>query len=152
MGSLFTGIDIGEQSEGMLEENLASFAQRFPVSGRIVRAIAQEVGGVLHLAGRLDQYGMWNEVQQWMDSGQPSPITEESIQGLFSEETINRVANNLGIAPESVEIQAALGIPKFFTSLAQAEDEDLGLGYGAIHEVKYSEKGGYFRRHGGETH
>jgi hypothetical protein len=95
---------------------------------------------------------MWNDVQQWMESGQPCPITDEAIHALFSEDTIVRVAEELGIPSETVEIQAATGIPKFFTSLAQAEDEDLGLGYGAIREVKYAEKGGFVRRHSTLTH
>lgn len=150
MGSLITeaNINVGEQSEGMLEENLASFAQRFPVSGRVVLALSSEVGGILHLAGRLDRCGMWNDVQHWIESGEPCPINDRSIHDLFSDSTINEVARKLQVPPETVEIQAALGIPKFFTSLAQAEDEDLGLGFGAIREVKYADSGGFFRRDG----
>jgi uncharacterized protein YidB (DUF937 family) len=120
---LFTST-IGNRNPRVLEENLSAFAHRFPVSGRIVHAIAQETGGVLGLAERLDQNGLWENAQLWMATGKPNAMPPETIRAIFEEQTIDSVARTLGIPRESVEIQAALGIPKFFTSLVVDDDED----------------------------
>lgn len=148
MASTLFDSTIGSRSPKILEENLSAFAHRFPVSGRIVHAIAQHTGGVIGLAERLDQNGLWDDAEQWMASGKPSAMKPETIRALFDDQTIDAVARSLGIPRESVEIQAALGIPKFFTTLSHAEDEDLGLGYGAqvSKKKKSSAKASYARR------
>jgi len=121
---------IGSRNPRTLEENLSAFAHRFPVSGRIVHAIAQQTGGVVGLAEKLERNGMWEDSRLWLASGKPNAMPPETIREIFEEATIDHVARSLGIPRESVEIQAALGIPKFFTSLANEEDENLGLGLG----------------------
>jgi uncharacterized protein YidB (DUF937 family) len=130
MASELFNSTIGNRNPRTLEENLSAFAHRFPVSGRIVHAIAQETGGVVGLAERLERNGLWEESQLWLSSGKPNAMPPETIREIFEESTIDHVARSLGIPRESVEIQAALGIPKFFTSLANEEDENLGLGLG----------------------
>jgi hypothetical protein len=107
---LFTST-IGNRNPRVLEENLSAFAHRFPVSGRIVHAIAQETGGVLGLAERLDQNGLWENAQLWMATGKPNAMPPETIRAIFEEQTIDSVARTLGI-------------PKFFTSLVVDDDED----------------------------
>lgn len=123
---------IESRSPRILEENLSAFAYRFPVSGRIVHALAQETGGVVGLAARLEQFGFWDEVQAWMVTGKPKAIHPEEIREIFPDHVLRSVALELDIPLESVEIQASLGIPKFFTTLARDEDDDgLLLGYSA---------------------
>jgi uncharacterized protein YidB (DUF937 family) len=129
---------IGNRSAGTLEENLSAFVHRFPVSGRIVHAIARETGGVIGLAERLDQNGLWENAELWMTTGKPSVMPPESIREIFNDETIDSVARSLGIPRESVEIQAALGIPKFFTTLAH--EEDLGLGFNVAKKKRKTTK------------
>ena len=128
MASELFNSTIGNQNPRVLEENLSAFAHRFPVSGRIVHAIAQETGGVYALAERLEKNGLWESAQQWMVTGKPSVIAPDTIKEIFDSSTIDSVARALGIPPESVEIQAALGIPKFFTTLGNDEDEDFSAG------------------------
>jgi uncharacterized protein YidB (DUF937 family) len=149
MASELFNSTIGNRNPRTLEENLSAFAHRFPVSGRIVHAIAQETGGVLGLAERLEKNGMWEDAQLWMVTGKPNAMPTESIREIFEESTIDSVARSLGIPRESVEIQAALGIPKFFTSLAHEEEEDLGLGYGPPKKKKKSSAKASFARRGG---
>lgn len=129
MASTLFNSTVGNRNPRTLEERLSAFAHRFPVSGRIVHAIAQETGGVFGLAERLEKNGLWDEAQMWMSSGKPKALPPEKLREIFDEKTIDDVARALGIPRESVEIQAALGIPKFFTTLAHESDEDLGLGY-----------------------
>ena len=138
---------IGSRSPKVLEENLSAFAHRFPVSGRIVHAMAQESGGVRGLAERLDQNGLLDDADHWLATGKPTALPPEAIREIFEEETIEAVSRSLGIPRESVEIQAALGIPKFFATLAHEEEEDLGLGYGSAKKKKKSSaKASYARR------
>lgn len=129
---------IGNRSPRTLEENLSAFAHRFPVSGRIVHAIAQQSGGVIGIAERLERNGLWESAQNWMVTGKPSAMPPEQIREIFEEDTIETVARSLGIPRESVEIQAALGIPKFFTSLGLEDDDEIGLGFGAPKKKKKS--------------
>jgi uncharacterized protein YidB (DUF937 family) len=139
MASELFSTTIGNRNPRILEENLSAFAHRFPVSGRIVHAIAQETGGVVGLAERLEKNGLWDDAQQWMVTGKPGVMPPETIAQIFEHETIEAVARSLGIPRESVEIQAALGIPKFFTSLAlDDEDDELGFGYGSSKKKKKS--------------
>ncbi len=147
MASELFNSTIGNRSPRTLEENLSAFAHRFPVSGRIVHAIAQETGGVLGLAERLERNGLWDDTQHRV-TGKPNAMPAETIREIFETQTIDAVARSLGIPRESVEIQAALGIPKFFTSLAQSDDEDLGLGYGAAKKKKKSSAKASFARRG----
>lgn len=125
-----------QKTESVLEENLSAFAHRFPVSGRIVHAISGEVGGVLGLAGLLERQGLWPEVERWMSTGKPTTLSSEAIHSMFGSELIERTAGHLDIPVESVEIQLALGVPKFFTTLAGEEDDELNLGYGAKKKSK----------------
>ena len=136
MASELFSATIGNRSPKTLEENLSAFAHRFPVSGRIVHAIAQETGGVIGLAERLDKNGLWENAQAWMATGKTTTLPPESIREIFDDQMIDSVARALGIPRESVEIQAALGIPNFFTTLAHEDDEDLGLGYGPAKKKK----------------
>lgn len=128
MASELFNSTIGSRNPRILEENLSAFVHRFPVSGRIVHAIAQQTGGVVGLAEKLERNGMWENSRLWLASGKPSAMPPETIRKIFEESTIDNVAGALGIPRESVEIQAALGIPKFFTSLVHEDDENLGLG------------------------
>lgn len=147
MASTLFNSTVGSRSPRTLEENLSAFAHRFPVSGRIVHAIAQETGGVLGLAERLEKNGLWDEAQLWMSTGKPVALPPATIRDLFDDVTIDKVARSLGIPRESVEIQAALGIPKFFTTLAHESEEDLGMGYGpAKRKPKSSDKHNYSSR------
>lgn len=124
------GKTINNKTEKTLEADLSAFAHRFPVSGRIVHAISREVGGVLGLAALLEKQGLWKEVETWMSTGKPTTLSTESIYSLFSPALIDKTAGYLDIPVESVEIQLALGIPKFFTTLGHSEEDDLGMGYG----------------------
>ena len=108
---------VGNRSPRSLERDLSRFSHRFPVSGRIVNAIARETGGVLGLAERLDRNGVGDASGLRHPSGRPNALPPEKIREVFDPGTIDSVARSLGIPRESVEIQAALGIPKFFTSL-----------------------------------
>jgi len=125
------GNTINNKSEKTLEADLSAFAHRFPVSGRIVHAISREVGGVLGLADRLEKRGHWKEVEAWMTTGKPTTLSTESLHSLFSPALIDKTAGYLDIPVESVEIQLALGIPKFFSTLGNSDDDELGMGYGA---------------------
>lgn len=127
---------IVRKTEKVLEENLSAFAHRFPISGRIVHAISGEVGGVLALAALLEKQGLWPEVEGWMTSGKTTTLSTDSIHSMFGLPLIERTAGHLDIPVESVEIQLALGVPKFFATLAGDEDDELGLGYGAKKKTK----------------
>ncbi len=116
---------IGIDNTRTFEESLSGFARRFPVSGRVVHALAQEKGGVLGLAEILERAGLWDQALQWMRTGKPKTLDIADLKRAFSTEVLERVGRSLGIPIESVEIQAALGIPKFFATLAQAGDDDL---------------------------
>lgn len=118
-----------------LEEKLSAFAHRFPVSGRIVHSLAGQYGGVEALVDKLETGGFGEESEMWMRTGKPKSMAPEAVRRIFSEK-LDSVALMLGIPRESVEIQAALGIPKFFSSLANDEDDDIGLGYGASSSAK----------------
>ncbi|MBC7385399.1 MAG: hypothetical protein H7301_04435 [Cryobacterium sp.] len=112
-----------------LEDFLSAFAKRFPLSGHVVHAIAQEFGGVLGLADRLEECGLWSDAQSWMTTNKPSAITPENARFLLNDQILDSVARHLSIPIESVEVQASLGIPKFFSTLAgdEAVSEKLGL-------------------------
>ena len=118
-----------------LEEKLSAFAHRFPVSGRIVHSLAGQYGGVEALVEKLESGGFGEESEKWMSTGKPKSMAPEAVRRVFSDK-LDSVALMLGIPRESVEIQAALGIPKFFSSLANDEDDDMGLGYGASSAAK----------------
>jgi uncharacterized protein YidB (DUF937 family) len=128
MASELVHSSIENRNPRLLEQNLSAFAHRYPVSGRIVHAIAQESGGVSALADRLEECGMGESTQIWMETGKPSVLEPELIGKMFGEETLDSIARTLGIPRESVEIQAALGIPKFFTTLGMDDDEDFEFG------------------------
>lgn len=125
------GNTINNKTEKTLENDLSAFAHRFPVSGRIVHAISREVGGVLGLANLLEKQGLWKEVEAWMSTGKPTTLSTESLHSLFTPALIDKTAGYLDIPVESVEIQLALGIPKFFSTLGHSDDADLGMGYGS---------------------
>lgn len=130
------GRTIANKTAKVLDENLSAFAHRFPVSGRVVHAVAVEVGGVIALAERLEEQGLWPQVEQWMVTSKPTTLGAEAIHSMLGAPLIERTAGYLGIPRESVEIQLALGIPKFFATLAADEDDGLGLGYGAKKKAK----------------
>lgn len=115
-----------QKTEKVLEENLSAFAHRFPVSGRVVHAVAGEVGGVLGLADRLEKQGLWPEVEQWMVTSKPTSLSSQAIGAVFGSSLIERMARHLDIPKESVEIQLALGVPKFFATLSADEDDEFG--------------------------
>lgn len=130
---------LSKRDNRVLEQSLAAFAHRFPVSGRIVHALAQEFGGVIGLAEAIEKNGMWEEAQAWISDSKPAALRPEDVRNLFKANILDAVAQHLAIPRESVEIQAALGIPKFFNSLAREEDEfDIGF---AVSKKK-SGKGG----------
>ena len=135
------GKTIAKKSEMVLENDLSAFAHRFPVSGRIVHAVSSEVGGVLALADLLEAHGIWPQVEGWMATGKPTTISAETIYAVFGAPLIDRTARHLDIPVESVEIQLALGIPKFFAALAVDEDDELGLGFGASKKAKNKNRG-----------
>lgn len=112
-----------------MEESLSSFAHRFPVSGRIVHAISDEFGGVQGLAEHLERNGHWSAVQLWMMTGKPVAMEPITVRELFSEDMLDGIGRRISIPVESVEIQAALGIPKFFSMLSRNHDDGLDLGY-----------------------
>ncbi len=118
-----------------LEEKLSAFAHRFPVSGRIVHSLAGQYGGVEALVEKLESGGFGEESEMWMRTGKPKSMAPEAIRRIFSDK-LESVAMMLGIPRESVEIQAALGIPKFFSSLANDDDDGIGLGYMASGSAK----------------
>lgn len=109
------------KSERILEDSLSAFAHRFPVSGRIVHAVSTELGGVIALSEKLEKNGLWADVEGWIATGKPTTLSKESVNALFDAEEILNTARHLNVPRESVEIQLALGIPKFFASLADEE-------------------------------
>ena len=111
------------KNEQALEDNLSAFAHRFPVSGRVVHTVAGELGGVLALSERLIKQGLWQDVEGWMATGKPTALTSDSVTKMFGADVITNSAKHLDIPRESVEVQLAIGIPKFFASLGD-EDED----------------------------
>ncbi len=114
-----------------LEEKLSAFAHRFPVSGRIVHSLAGQFGGVEALIDTLRSGGFAEESEVWMRTGKPKAMSPDAVRSLFGER-LDSVALMLGIPRESVEIQAALGIPKFFSSIGQEDENDhLGLSFGS---------------------
>lgn len=120
--------NLSKRDNRVLEQSLSAFAHRFPVSGRIVHALAQEFGGVLGLAECIEKNGMWEEARAWIGEAKPAALRPEDVRNLFDTQTLDAVAQHLAIPRESVEIQAALGIPKFFSSLGR-EDEDMDIGF-----------------------
>jgi uncharacterized protein YidB (DUF937 family) len=121
--------NLSKKNGQVLEENLASFAHRFPVAGRIVHALAQEFGGVMGLADYIEKHGMRDEAGQWITAAKTKMLTPEDIRNIFDSEILDSVSKHLAIPRESVEIQAALGLPKFFATLGHDEKDELDFGY-----------------------
>lgn len=115
--------DSNSKNRCTLDESLASFSHRFPVSGRIVHAIAHEYGGVKGLVQHFERNGHWSEVQLWMMTGKPVAMAPITVRELFSEDMLDGIGRKISIPLESVEVQAALGIPKFFSMLSRTGKE-----------------------------
>jgi len=128
MNSSLLTAQLSKRDGRALEESLSAFAHRFPVSGRIVHALAQEFGGVIPLAEIFEKNGMGEEAKAWLGDPKPAALRPEEVRNLFDSEVLDVVAQHLSIPRESVEIQAALGIPKFFASLGYNE-EDFDTGF-----------------------
>jgi uncharacterized protein YidB (DUF937 family) len=121
--------NLAKKNQEGLERNLAAFAFRFPVSGRIVHALAQECGGVIGLADYIEKHGMKESAGAWIMNEKTDALHPETVRRIFDDEILDSVARHLAIPRESVEIQAALSIPKFFGTLGHDEDDDLDFGY-----------------------
>jgi uncharacterized protein YidB (DUF937 family) len=114
---------------GTLETSLESFTRRFPVSGRIIEALAEEEGGLLALADAIEANGHIEHARIWIAEGNPHPLRPENVRNIFEPEKLDRIAEKLAIPRESVEVQAALSLPKFFATLAHENNDGLDFGY-----------------------
>jgi uncharacterized protein YidB (DUF937 family) len=123
---------------GLLESKLLDFETRFPVSGRIVQALTDEFGGVTGLATHLERHGHGPDARLWMTTQKPVAMEQSEIRGMFDGDLLDRVARKLEIPLESVEVQAALGIPKFFSTVSLNRDDFLSLGFSAKKAEKES--------------
>jgi uncharacterized protein YidB (DUF937 family) len=134
--------NLAKKNSQVLERNLVAFAYRFPVSGRIVHALAQECGGVIGLADYIEKHGMKESAGAWIKNEKTDSLHPENIRKIFDEEILDSVARHLAIPRESVEIQAALSIPRFFGTLGHDEDDDLDFGYSHKRNLEHPENPG----------
>ncbi len=96
--SAFTGAEAGGQ--GSLVDEAMSIIQNQP-------------GGLGGLLQQFESQGLGGVVQSWVGSGQNQPVTADAVQQVLGNDTVQQLADKLGIDPS----QAAAGLSQVLPHL-----------------------------------
>jgi hypothetical protein len=117
------------------EEALEAFEYRYPVAGETVHALIDTYGGVDEFIHTLEQKGFDRELHGWVTARKPACMPMEQIRSLIPHEKFEAVSKKTGTNVESVELQCAQYLPRFFRTMA--EDID-GMGFLWEHHPSHS--------------
>ena len=85
---------------------------------RAISLILDECGGMDGLLKKFSDSGFQEVAQSWVSNGPNQPINSEQITNILGRDLIQRVADRVGMTPESLSQQVATYLPLLVDKLS----------------------------------
>jgi uncharacterized protein YidB (DUF937 family) len=78
----------------------------------VVNRVIQQHGGVQGIVAQLEQHGLGETVRSWVGTGPNLPVSPQQIHQALGPDTINALAQKLGVPPEVVASKLSEVLPQ----------------------------------------
>ncbi len=83
----------------------------------VVNGLIQKHGGVQGIVSQLQQQGLGQTVQSWINEGPNQPISPNQVHQAFGSDTINAIAAKLGMNPQDLAQKLSQVLPQVIDKL-----------------------------------
>ena len=83
----------------------------------VVNGLIQKHGGVQGIVSQLQQQGLGQTVQSWINEGPNQPISPNQVHQAFGSDTINAIAAKLGMNPQDLAQKLSQVLPHVIDKL-----------------------------------
>ena len=78
----------------------------------VVNRVIQQHGGVQGIVSQLEQHGLGETVRSWVSTGPNLPVSPQQLHQALGPDTINALAQKLGVPPETLASKLSELLPK----------------------------------------
>jgi len=88
-----------------------------PLAQQLLQMINNHPGGLAGLIQTFHQKGLGDVVNSWVSTGQNQPISPEQVHNALGSDTVQQLASNAGVSPETATSSLSQLLPMFIDKL-----------------------------------